>query len=531
MKLRQTIRSFKPPKLGDDFALKTTQNWPLNGQKSCMDEANALATSTESKEDLQQNNSTTKTTVGEPLERNLAKPRSSLGFVEMQSDEMGPRQLGSLCFRKSLPETVYSENMYTSCHLVGGKLRKRYRGTDGVLLVSGHHKSKELLVRCESIMIYPKVLLSQDEHNDKIATNSQQHLERYKVNEYHQEHQPQSETYKVVSSHHHRHQQQKFEKHKNDNNFHQHEHKMPKQAWNQDGSKLSTEIRTETDYRQLPRFSSKFQAFQQEIKPNTQSKRQPGEIAVVDSGNNQDRQTSTKNSASTKIIVPFGEAELVNKTAERHLSTKECAGAEMVMTRIPREILTSKKDARTLQKEKGAEKFEKAVGKSNENSSDECIPVPIKLRYLKESSKLNEKSSARNFNTHVRQVEVSRQEAINTQYVTVNLPNFSVRRFRIPTGVENDKLLHVGQNNYPPKTKSDPYLFAHSQRGASECGNKYGVDMTDHNGKENTALKIGGKSFLKASAGKGTRVREKIHAEEANKKKVQFSVHNSQYIT
>lgn len=511
MKLRQSLANFKRPKLDENFTLKPTKDVAINLKPSAKEHASELSTSMESMEDLTEDTSTTEDNLGK-VETKTAKPKTSLGIVEMHNDNMG--NLGSLCFRKSLPGNYYDQNMYrTSCNMTGGKLRKIYRGTDGGLL-SARRKSKDLLVRCESIMIYPKVLTNHKEQGDKLATNNKQQSEKYKAAGDHRE---QSDSYKVVAN---------LPKHPNKFAT---KPEQPKEAWNEDTiqSPLGISIETpETNPTHLPQLNVKEETTQPQ---NAQSVPEtpldnPKLKPVAEAIQNLKRQSSTdqqmaKNSASTKIIIPFGENELINNTSgERSRSKHERSGGERVTKT-------------SLQKAKWIEASTEKVGENDEHLDEKGTPRVTKGKCLKESSKVNEKSQQgrrhSDITLDVRQAEMARKLPVAPQYLTLNTLKFPLKRFRIPTGFENE--LFVGRENYPPKTRT--HRFPYGQKGFAEHTRTLdGVAVTqqDNDGHERQrqCLKIGGKGLLKASLS-----RNEVPAEDESKKRVKFLVHNSRYFS
>jgi hypothetical protein len=528
MKLRQSIAAFKRPKLDENFTLKPNNNITLNPKSSnapgAKEQATALSTSMESMEDSIENTSTAEKTLGKRVETKTMKP--SVGIVEMQNDEMG--LLGSLCFRKSLPENFYDENMYTPCNMVGGKLRKVYRGT-GSGLLSARRQSKELLVRCESIMIYPKVLVNQKEQTDKFATNSKQQSAKYKVTGNHQQ-----QSDKVVVN---------LQKHSNE--FARKPDK-PKEAWNDNTTQPSLNSKgSDTNYTRLPQLNAKDQStpkgHNQNASPETPLD-DPTPVVEVHTIQNCTEQPSiesqiAKNSASTKIIIPFGENELIKQSGVRSRSKSENVGGERGTPMKSRclvnetstlqkiqEVVTLKTE---LQKEEGVEGSVKTAGGSDVGERGK----PMKLRFLKESSKLNEQSHSTqrhsDITVGVGRAEIARKLPVATQYLTVNTTN-TLKRFRIPTGIENSELF-IGRENYPPKTKTGPYRFAYSQKGLSEYGKNFD-GVKQHIGRQSVPLKIGGKGLLKARLARNEEVSGKL-AEDESKKRVQFLVHNSRYFT
>ena len=514
MKLRQSLANFKRPKLDENFTLKPTKDTAVNLKPTTKENASELSTSMESMEDLTEDTSTTENNLGK-FESKTTKPRTSLGIVEIHNDNMG--NLGSLCFRQSLPKNHYDQNMYrTSYNMTGGKLRRVYRGTDDDLL-SARRRSKDLLVRCESIMIYPKVLTNHKEQSDKLATNNKQQSEKYKVAVDHRE---QPDSYKVVAN---------LLKHSNKFAT---KHEQPKEAWKDKTvqSPLGISIKTsETNTTRLPQLNVKEETTQPQNNQNDQSvpetpldnlKVKPGTETIQ----NLKRRSSTeqqmaKNSASTKIIIPFGENELINNTSgERSRSKHERSGGEKV-------IKTS------LQKAQGVGASMEKVGESEEHADEKGTPRVAKVKCLKESSKVNEKSQqARrhsDITLDVRQAEMARKLPVAPQYLTLNTLKFPIKRFRIPTGAENE--LFVGRENYPPKTRA--HQLPYSQRGLTEHTRTLnGVVATQHDNdgheRRRQCLKIGGKGLLKASLS-----RNEIPAEDGSKKRVQFLVHNSRYFS
>ena len=582
MKLRQSLANFKRPKLDENFTLKPNHSTALNHKPlntpGSTGNATVLVTSMESMEESTENTLTTEKSFGKAVEIPTAKPRTSLGIVEMQDDEVG--QLGSLCFRKNLPANFYHENIYTPCNMIGGKLRKVHRGTErDSALLTGRHKSKELLVRCESIMIYPKVLVNQKEQTDK-TKNASKHVHQSDA----AKHQQQSDKYKVVTN---------LQKHSNQFAT------TPKEAWNENSSQPALTIiskSSETNYIQLPQLNTKETAQKrnnQTASPETPLDK-PKRRSVLESypvqnckGQSSTESQITQNlSASTKIIIPFGEHELINQTADRsknaHVGGER--GTPMKTRCVIKETSTLQKvyggvlHKIGLQKDEGIEWSIKKAEESNEHAGGRGIPMKtkcviketstlqkvqggvlhktglqkeegvegtikkmgginehvedaaMKSRCLKESSKLNEQSHLTRRHSDVavdvREVNMVRKLAITTQYQTLNTPNSPLKRFRIPTGVEKNDLF-VGRENFPPKNKTAPLRFAYSQRGLCDYGKSFDGAKQQDNSTRSVSLKIGGKGLLKASL---ARNEEKL-AEDESKKRVQFLVHNSRYFT
>ena len=450
-----------------------------------------------------------------------AEAKSSLGIVEMQNDEMG--QLGSLCFRKSLPQNCYREQIYTPSNMMGGKLRKVYRGTnrDGVLL-NGRHKSKELLVRCESIMIYPKVLINQKEQSEKFVANRKQ-SQRYVVER-------QSDKYQDVTD---------LEKHKFSS--------RPKQAWNERIGELPLTVMSkssETNYTQLPLLNIKDQTMQRE-EDETMQRHNPSpaespvtldETPVDESVTNYTAPTDlqiNKNTASTKIIIPFGENELGNQTAEMSRLRSGHVGGERgspIKTRcliketpIIQKVQGVVSHKTGFPQEEGVEESKKKAGERNEWEGGALV----KSRCLKESSKLNEKlhSTRSNLTLDVRESGMARKLVITTQYQILNTPSSPVKKFQIPTAVDKRELF-AGRENYPPKNKTSSFRLPYNQKGLSEYSKSFD-SVQDNDG---LSLKIGGKGLLNVRPSRLSRNDEKL-AEDEGKKRVQFLIHNSRYFT
>ena len=524
MKLRQSLANFKRPKLDETFTLKPAKDAAMNLKPTGKEQASEISTAIESMEDLTEDISTAEKTLGK-VESKIAKPRTSLGIVEMRNDDMG--NLGSLCFRRSLPENYYEHSTCrTSCHMTGGKLRKIYRSTENGLQ-SARRKGKDLLVRCESIMIFPKVLVSHKEHGDKLASNTKQQP-AHKVTVDHRE---QSDTYKFVA------------------NLQEHlkptKPEQPKEAWNEDTIQLPLGISVktpETNTTRLPQLSAKEENVQTETDQVGESVPEtpldPSKVkAVAETIQNPKRQSSTeqqiaKNSATTKIIIPFGENELINNTpAERSRSKHESPGGERGRKTSSHKVQGVVAFKTPLHREEGSEGSMEKVGENDEHAGEKGAPRITKVKYLKESSKVNEKSHQgrrdSDVTLDVRQAEMARKLPVAPQYLTLNTLKFPLKRFRIPTGVENE--LFVGRENYPPKTRT--HQFPYSQRGLAEHARTLDgvvVSQQDNDGHERQrqCLKIGGKGLLKASLS-----RNKVQAEDEGKKRVQFLVHNSRYFS
>ena len=507
MKLRQSIATFKRPKLDENFnVLKPKQGTSLNSRPPNLPGSSEQAgvdssTSTETMELLNEKYSTTEKTAMagkssvKPMHSKTAK--TSLGMVEMRCDS-DTGQLGSLCFRKGLPEGNYGENvLFPGSTMVGRKFRGVHREDESMLL-TGRNQNKELLVRCESIMIYPKVLINQKQQSQKfrLNTNSKEQneentacLTRNKVEKF---------TAKPAG---------------------------PREAW-QDSNHISLS-ETPEDCTRLPQLTIK-----EYCKPDGQhQKTSVGEALGKQKGTSDDdipiihsakRQTFVESKAfqySTKIIIPFGEDELNNpgETNEKASSSQQkgfgsLGGVDVIGGRVaPMETRPPR------------------YSEESNHLAEEKIAL-VKPRCLKESSKLNEQIRVNSdILLQVRQPETARAFPVATQYLTVTTPETPVKRFRIPTGVENVDLF-VGRENYPPKTKSTgAYRFSHNQRGLSEYNKGLdGISEDDGEQRKNAALKIGGKGLLKARlARQGS---ERLLEHEC-KKRVQFLVHNSRYFT
>ena len=525
MKLRQSLANFKRPKLEETFTLE--QNTAVN-QRSLITKENAtnLATSEES-----MHRSTNKTSTTEKFlnrekmfdKMKTAKAKSSVGIVEMQNDEMG--QLGSLCFRKSLSQNCYREQIYTSSNMMGGKLRKVYRGTnrDGVLL-TGHHKSKELLVRCESIMIYPKVLINQKEKSEKLVANSKQ-SERNVVER-------QSDKYQEVIDF----KKQKFAS-------------RPKEAWNERTGEPPLTVMSkssETNYTQLPLLNTKDQMMHTE-KDETMQRHNPSpeespdtldETPADESVQNYTAPTdlqTNKNTASTKIIIPFGENESGNQTAETSRSKSGHVGGERGSPIKTRCLI---KETPTLQKVQGVvshktgfpqeEGVEGSKKKAEERNEWEGGAL-VKSRCLKESSKLNAKlhSTRSDPILDVRESGMSRKLVITTQYQILNTPSSPAKKFQIPTAVDKSEMF-AGRENYPPKNKTSSFRLPYNQKGLFECNKSF--DSVHDDDDDGQSLKIGGKGLLNIRPSRLSQNDEKLAGDES-KKRVQFLIHNSRYFT
>ena len=522
MKLRQSLANFKRPKLEETLTLEpniVVNERPLNTTEN----ATNLATSEESMQRSTNKTSTTeKSLIREKTfgKMRATKPKSSLGIVEMQNDEMG--QLGSLCFRKSLPQNWYKEQIYTPSNMMGGKLRKLYRGTnrDGVLL-TGRHKSNELLVRCESIMIYPKVLINQKEQSEKLVANCKQ-SERHAVER-------QSDKYQEVTD---------LKKNKFAS--------RPKEAWNERTGEVPLTVMSkssETNYTQLPQLNIKDQMMYTEMnetmqRHNPSPEQSPDTLDETPADESVQNYTAptdlqTNNTASTKIIIPFGENELRNQTAETSGSKNGHVGGERgspIKTRCliketptPQKVQGVVSHKTGFPQEEGVEGSKKKAGERNEWEGGALV----KSRCLKESSKLNEKlhSTRSDLILDVRESGMARKLVITTQYQILNTPSSPVKKFQIPTAVDKRELF-AGRENYPPKNKTSSFRLPYNQKGLSEY-NKSFDGVHDNAGQ---SLKIGGKGLLNVRPSRLSRNEEKL-AEDESKKRVQFLVHNSRYFT
>ncbi|XP_028407118.1 uncharacterized protein LOC114529505 [Dendronephthya gigantea] len=502
MKLRQSIATFKRPKLDENFnVLKPKQNLALHPRPPGMPGPSVHAetdssTSMEPMELLNEKSSILekaalagKSSV-KTMHSKTAKAKTSLGIVEMRGDN-DTGQLGSLCFRKGLNNS--SENVLSpGSTMVGGKLRRVHRGEDGALL-TGRNKSKELLVRCESIMIYPKVLINQKQQSEKIRLNTN-------IKEQVEENTAGVTRNQVEKS------TTKPEK--------------PREAW-KDSNHVSLSKNSE-NYTRLPQLTVK-----EYCKPEGQHRKTSLEealgpqkgapdddiITVIQTSKRQPFVESKVFQYSTKIIIPFGEDEL----------------------KIPRE--TTEKESLTQQRgfgslgggeengERGAPIETRPTRYSEESNqlAEEKIGL-VKPRCLKESSKLNQQIRVNSdLLLQVRQPETARTFPVATQYLTVTTPETQVKRFRIPTGGENTDLF-VGRENHPPKAKSTgAYRFSYNQRGLSEYNKGFdGIPEDDDERRRN--LKIGGKGLLKARL---ARQESERLLEDECKKRVQFLVNNS----
>ena len=531
MKLRHSLANIKRPKLEENFTLKPSNTTALGAKE--FERPNNPSTSIESMEDLtnstlnKEKPSSTGQYVEKPVEMKTGKSKTSLGIVELQNDETG--ELGSLCFRKSLLENLYSDNLYSRSNMVGGKLRKVHRGSDGVLL-SGRRKSKDLLVRCESIMIYPKVLVNQKEPIDKnkFTGNSKQQSEKYEVDTNYQH------LDKVVT------------------NFQNRSSGIstkldgPKEAWNDSTSQSQRRISVENSENifttRLPQLNNNdFRTGIEKTSPETalDNCKPLSESHAVIVNHNEKLTTESQNrkqSASTKIIIPFGENELTNKVTERNRSKNEHLGEQKDVNMKPKCLLKEMSNIQKvhdgvvittgLQKEN-----DKGNNQSKQNNCGEIIThnTIIKQKYLKESSKLNEQlhlsGKVCDQTMYGTRTEIPRKLAIPTQYLSMTTPCSPIKKFRIPTGVEN-KLL-VERENYPPKTNAAPYRFVYNQKDVSARNVDVPKVKKQDNRGQSVSLNVGGKGLLKMKLPQN----EEISVEDEKKKRVQFLVRNSRYFT
>lgn len=92
-----------------------------------------------------------------PMKDRVPKDQASSAVVETTSDPVS-RQLGSLNFQTKNSERCQSELPYSTRHLVGGKMGKSRRNMHKPTA----RNSDELRVRCESVVIYVKSLVSHE---------------------------------------------------------------------------------------------------------------------------------------------------------------------------------------------------------------------------------------------------------------------------------------------------------------------------------------------------------------------------------
>ena len=511
MKLRQSLANIKRPKLEEKPTLEP--NYRPSNTAGMTEHATEQPSSREAMQDSTEETMTTdkplttEKILGRTVERppggvRTAKATSSLGIVEMQNDEMG--QLGSLCFRRNVTGNFYSESIYTPCNMMGGKLRKLYRGTNKEsVLLTGRRKNKDLLVRCESIMIYPKVLIDQKERSDKSEKEDN-----------HQQ---------VVSN---------LEKHKFAS--------RPIEAWNASEPSLTVTPKTsEANHNQLPQLNVKDHTTPRghaQIPAPETSLDTPDEKPALDSVQNHATSTDlqvNKNSATTQIIIPFGENELRNQTVEGIRSKSGHVGGERgapVKTRcIIKETPTLQKVQGVVSHKSGFSQQQGVEGSATKAAGERNGGTPMKSRCLKESSRLNEKmhSTQPDLVLDVRESGMARKLVITTQYQILNPPNSPLKKFQIPTAIDRRELF-AGRENYPPRNKTASFRLAHHQRGLSEYSNKSVESSVE--GSCGQSLKIGGKGLLNARLSTLSRHDEKL-VEEESQKRVQFLVRNSRYFT
>ncbi|XP_046864819.1 uncharacterized protein LOC124459395 isoform X2 [Xenia sp. Carnegie-2017] len=404
-------------------------------------------------------------------------PRTSLSLVELRHDKWGT--VGSFHFQRTAP--VLEEN--SKSQLRGGKVRIMHKRNENTQYLADRYKTNELMIQCQSVMIHPKVLTK-----PKKQEGTEQNKEI-------------SAVLSTKTSH------DTLEE-----------------------KSLNDSITVPTIFPQLPFNKSPKQACKKEILETDEDLNNKDVDSHASIPRRKDKLDKERKSPSTKIIIPFGERETKycskiiamsetqvltsNKTGKENDASCE-KGIDMDKEGIDMDKEGIDMDKESLKKETASTGFKTSPRKKEEFQGNSLTFSQIQSRYLKDSSNLHEQvgvsDESRETIRKKKPQDKHKDRILRTQYLTINTDDSLLRKFRIPTGREDNNMF-VGRENDPPKTTSQK--FGYSQRGIAVYSKEFvGIKMnqTDEDG-------------LRMDR-KGDRTLEK----EDDGKRVEFLVKNSRY--